>query len=464
MQLRKLFAAVTLSAFFALGAPAQTTPGAGAKPAPAPAKKSGTTSKKKKKGGTATPAPAPAPTPPPAAPGVDEETRKALESMAPVTTPTVPVAAPVTPAEAAGPADDDPPVLKHTPFAGVVKKAKPFTLTANATDPSGVWGPIVYIRKKGMASSEYIPIRMVAAKGGQAGDFSLEIPAGLTNVTEGLEYYLEVWDNAGNGPVRAGAPETPFPVKVEEEKKTIVVAPPPPPPVKQKGAPPAIAHTAVVQATKGQSIEINARLVGDTGVSEAKVMFRHAGEHDYKALPMGNVGGDDYTATVPAAQANKDIEYYLEVFDKYGNGPGRSGAPNIPYVIKVLEPAVGPVTGAGAAVATGPKIVKAPFKPNPGRAAGWLAMAGFVGGLVFAGGEAYGAWSANNAYQHTFTFEGRLRPDLLDRANNYGNRAKTAAIVSGIGLAVGITLLVLFPEHPETMVIGGSGGDIGVRF
>jgi len=34
-------------------------------------------------------------------------------------------------------------------------------------------------------------------------------------------------------------------------------------------------------------VEINARLVGNTGVQDAAVMFRHVGEKDYKALPMG---------------------------------------------------------------------------------------------------------------------------------------------------------------------------------
>src|SRR5207244_5888953 len=98
----------------------------------------------------------------------------------------------------------------------------------------------------------------------------------------------------------------------------------------------------------------NARLVGDTGVQGAAVMFRHAGERGYRTLPMGNIGGDDYTATIPAARTTSDLEYYVEAVDQYGNGPARSGAPNVPYGVKVMDgsPAAVPAP-APASVASG---------------------------------------------------------------------------------------------------------------
>lgn len=469
MHLRKLFAVVFASICLAWGAAAQNAPDAGTPSTKAAKKKSSKSTKKGKKAEQP---------PPPPSPDVDEATRKALESMgAPAAAPdagtpaqaapapaVAPEAAPPPAPEAqAAPADDEPPTLTHKPVT-TAKKGKPLLVTAHASDPSGVFGPVLYLRKKGMPAADFIPLRMIASKTGTPGEYSVDIPAALVSV-DALEYYIEAWDNAGNGPARAGSPESPLPIKVEEEKKIVKVEPPPPPKVevKPKGAPPAITHTAVTQATKGQSIELGARLVGDTGVSGATVMFRHVGEKDYKALPMGNIGGDDYTATIPDRMVTGDIQYYVEAFDKYGNGPGRSGAPNVPYTIKVVEPRVGEsVTAAGKGTA-GPHIVKAPFSPNPGRAAGWLLMGTFVGGLVFAGGEAYGSWSANNAYTHTFTYEGRLDQGLLSKANAYGSRAKTAAIISGISLVGGIALLIIFPEHPDTIVVG-SGGDVGVRF
>jgi len=477
MHVRKLIAAVAIGLGLAVGAAAQNAPDAGTTAAASKKdsskKDSSKKDSKKKKGGAKKASKkkkaAPAPAPPKS--DVDEETRKALESMtptAPATPPAAPPAGAPAPAEEAakGPVDNDPPVLTHTPVS-TAKKGKPLTITAHATDPSGVFGPVLYLRKRGMPATDYIPMRMGPSKIGTPGDYAVDIPAALVSV-DALEYYLEAWDNAGNGPSRAGSPERPFPVKVEEEKKVIVKPPSEPTAptnvvVKQKGAPPAITHTAVTQATKGQSIEINARLVGDTGVQGATVMFRHAGEKEYKALPMGNVGGDNYTATVPGQMANADIEYYLEASDRYGNGPGRSGAPNVPYTITVLDARAGTGLTSSGATPGGPRVVKAPFSANPGRSVAWLFMTGFVGGVIFAGGEAFASWQQNNAYTHTFEFEGRKVPDLLAKANTSGSRAKTAAIVAGASLVVGIVLLVVFPERSDTMVIGG-GGDVGVRF
>src|SRR5262249_38800294 len=156
------------------------------------------------------------------------------------------------------------------------KKGKPLTLTAKAADPSGVFGPVVYLRKKGMPATDYVALKMGASKTGTPGDYTVEIPAQLISV-ESLEYYIEAWDNLGNGPARSGTPENPHQLKVEEDKK-VILAPPP----KPKGAPPAITHSAVAQADKGKAIELNARLVGETGVQGATVMFRHVGEKDYK--------------------------------------------------------------------------------------------------------------------------------------------------------------------------------------
>lgn len=467
MQVRQLLAAAIAALFLAPVAPARAQAPADGAAAPSTAgsaksKKKGGKKKKGKKSSTDTVAPTPAPAPPPPAPKAEE---KAVEAAAPP-----PAAA--APEAQTGPEDVDPPSITHTPVTKSLKN-RAITITARITDPSGVFQPVVYVRKKGMGTGDYVPIKMVGSRLTQ-GDYSVEIPAAL--VSADLEYYLEAYDNAGNGPARAGSPENPMQLKVEEEQKKIIVAPKPTEPVapqptvkiQPKGAPPAISHTAVTQATKGQPVELNAKLLGDTGVQGATVMFRHAGDHDYRALPMGDIGSDNYTATVPAQQVTGDIEYYLEAFDKYGNGPGRSGAPNAPYRIQVLEPApTGPTVVIGkttSGAGNQPRLVKAPFKPNPGRAAGWFFMAGFVGSAVFAGGEALGAYKENDAYTHTFTYEGRDNRDLLAKANSYSHRAKVLGVVAGVSLVASIVLLAVFPEHPDTVLVGGSGGDLTIRF
>jgi hypothetical protein len=136
-------------------------------------------------------------------------------------------------------------------------------------------------------------------------------------------------------------------VTVEEEKR--FVATPSAPTnvtIKPRGAPPAITHAALTQALKGKPLELNARLVGETGVQGATVMFRRAGEREYRSLPMGNIGADDYTATIPASMTSTDLEYYVEAYDQYGNGPARSGSPNVPYALRLSD--AGPPVAAAA--------------------------------------------------------------------------------------------------------------------
>jgi len=321
MHVRTLFAAVAASLCLALGAGAQTDPGSAASPAPAKETSKKTARKKGAKKGSKT------------SKSSKKSSKKSAKKgkTAPATTvvQTVPV-------EPLGPPDDDAPQLSHQVVSGAVR-GKPMTLAAHATDASGVFGPIVYVRKKGLGAGDYIPMKMVASKI-VPGDYALDVPAALTNV-DGLEYYIEAWDHAGNGPARAGSAEVPFAVALEEEKR-VVAAPVAPTTVtiKPKGVPPAITHAAVTQALKGKPLEVNARLVGESGVQGATVLFRHAGDRDYKALPMGNIGGDDYTATIPASLTTTDLEYYVEAFDQYGNGPARSGAPNVPYAVRVTDP------------------------------------------------------------------------------------------------------------------------------
>jgi hypothetical protein len=265
LEVRKLIAAVAMSLALAFGASAQTAPGSGttapttgttapdtgttatapkkaSRKKAAPKKSSKKKTSKKKKAAHALPKG-----------DVDEERRKALESLSPALPP-------VAPAEEAakGPEDNEPPVLTHTPVT-TAKRGKPLTITAHAIDPSGVFGPFVYLRKKGLPGSEYIPMRMAESKTGAAGEYALDVPAALVSV-DALEYYIEAWDNAGNGPARAGSPESPLPVKVEEEQK-IIVKPPAEPTAptdvvgKQKSAPPAITtHTAVMEGQREQSL------------------------------------------------------------------------------------------------------------------------------------------------------------------------------------------------------------------
>jgi hypothetical protein len=324
MRLRKLFTVAATSLLFTAGAMAQTDggtpsqPESEAKAATKPVKKK-TRKKSSKRSRKKKSAPSKASTP----------SASAIEIQAQNV-----------------PDDGEAPQLRHQAVASG-SRGKPLTIAAHAADANGVFGPMLYVRKRGLGGGDYVPIRMGASKI-VPGDYAADVPAALTNV-DAIEYYIEAWDMAGNGPARAGSADQPLTVELEEEKRPVAPAPPTNVTIKPKGAPPAITHAAVMQGIRGKPIEINARLVGDTGVQGATVMFRRVGEREYKALPMGNIGGDDYTATIPAAMATADLEYYVEAFDQYGNGPARSGAPNVPYLMKLSEDGPAPVSAVAAA-------------------------------------------------------------------------------------------------------------------
>ena len=264
MSVRKFFAATSMSLALAFGAGAQTSPDAETPPAGAPKtgtsktaapkkssrkkasqkKNSSRKASRKKKG-------APAPVAPPK--NDVGETRKGLDSMSPPPS----AAAPPAHEAAAGPEDNEPPALNHTPVTAATRN-RPLTISAHATDPSGIFGPILYLRKKGLPVADYIPMRMNPGISGAAGEYSVEIPARLVNV-DALEYYLEVWDNAGNGPVRAGSAESPISIKLEKAKKTVVrVEPAPPVVIKEESAPPGF-HTVVAREPKEAEAAVPAK-------------------------------------------------------------------------------------------------------------------------------------------------------------------------------------------------------------
>src|SRR6266404_52892 len=329
MPLRKLFAVVAACFCFALSAVAQTDPGT---PPPADSTPSKSTTKKAKKSSRKK--------------GLSKTKKLSKKSRKKKKSGSATAAQPVTSEPVAVTDDGEAPQLSHQAGVSGVR-GKPLTIAVHAADPNGVYGPVLYVRKKGMSSGDYVPIRMVASKI-VPGDYAVDVPAALTKDVDGIEYYVEAWDMAGNGPSRVGSADQPLSARVEEEQKPVAPTAPTNVTIRPKGVPPAITHAAVTEALRGKPVEIHARLVGETGVQGAAVMFRRSGEKDYRTLPMGNIGGDDYTATIPASMTTTDVEYYVEAYDQYGNGPARSGSPNVPYAMHVADGAPPAVAAASA--------------------------------------------------------------------------------------------------------------------
>ena len=109
---------------------------------------------------------------------------------------------------AASAEDTKPPTIKHVPPVKLVK-GEPLVISADFDDEHEVWAPTLYHRVAG--TKAYATVSMEPKKGST---FAATItPAG------DLEYWLEAYDEFGNGPARRGSSDKP--VKVAAEKSSV---------------------------------------------------------------------------------------------------------------------------------------------------------------------------------------------------------------------------------------------------
>ena len=123
--------------------------------------------------------------------------------------------------------DNNPPVIVFTPPTSAPKGA--FNLSAKITDESKFF-PQVFYRYAGGQYEKAIDMK----KGKGKDVFEAAIPY----KTEKLEYYLECYDELGNGPARAGDPDAPFKITLGDgggASKPSVLAPPPVPANRSSG-------------------------------------------------------------------------------------------------------------------------------------------------------------------------------------------------------------------------------------
>lgn len=113
------------------------------------------------------------------------------------------------------------PTIEHRPVAEA-PPGKAVVIRARITDPSGVALPRLYFRSVGQR--EYSGVPLAAAS--RPGEFVGTIP-GLAVISAGVEYYLEAFDAAGNGPAHSGTAEQPHRILVVEPaaSRPLVVAP-----------------------------------------------------------------------------------------------------------------------------------------------------------------------------------------------------------------------------------------------
>ena len=108
--------------------------------------------------------------------------------------------------------DTTPPVLHHVAVATAMQ-GKDLRIAAVITDDkSGAYAPQVCFRNLFSADFECLQLQPAAARD----EFEAVVPARA--VREGFAYFLEVYDNAGNGPARAGSPAAPIAVSLQDEQ------------------------------------------------------------------------------------------------------------------------------------------------------------------------------------------------------------------------------------------------------
>ena len=117
----------------------------------------------------------------------------------------------------AGPAlaaDTDAPAIEHVEAAST-PRGEPFVVRASIRDPSGVFDPSLLYRFQGQESFQRVQLVAVP---GEADVFVATIPSALlTASTPALEYFIEAYDNEGNGPATKGSAENPIVVTINDD-------------------------------------------------------------------------------------------------------------------------------------------------------------------------------------------------------------------------------------------------------
>jgi hypothetical protein len=93
-------------------------------------------------------------------------------------------------------ADSEPPVIDHEEVQ-VARAGQALPVRAAITDPSGVFDPTILYRV-----GDNAPFLRASMREVEGGVFEGEIPEAF--VREGLEYFIEAYDEEGNGPARFG--------------------------------------------------------------------------------------------------------------------------------------------------------------------------------------------------------------------------------------------------------------------
>ncbi len=218
---------------------------------------------------------------------------------------------------------------------------------------------------------------------------------------------------------------------------------------------PSIKHQPIATAQLNHPVELRALIVSNTSfaIYNPIAYVRPAGVPSFTRIDLQPVKDvpDIFAATIPAELITGPFDYYLEAFDKDGNGPSWWSSQAKPWHVSVTADAIDGKANAVTTSSAGSSSSSLPSYLLTG-AGGVAAIGGGV--TLVLGLNDLNAWQSDSltTYQHIFGGQ-VLPPSKLDQLHHSANLEITAgSLIAGAGLltaSVGLFLL-LHPERPDS--------------
>jgi hypothetical protein len=108
---------------------------------------------------------------------------------------------------------------------------------------------------------------------------------------------------------------------------------------------PRIIHSAVTTARAGRTLSVTAKILDESEVFEPTLFYRSVGAKKFTSAAMVK-SGDAYSASIPDAAMQGEVEYFIEAYDANGNGPSRFASDTAPQMIALEREAPAAVASA----------------------------------------------------------------------------------------------------------------------
>lgn len=158
---------------------------------------------------------------------------------------------------------------------------------------------------------------------GRRGDYTARL-----DVTGPFEFWVEAFDERGNGPGLDGTDKQPRRVAVAPLPKPVDVSPPK---IGFMPVPSSIRARDGKSCDTGRCIRLPVRITDESAVFGATFNWRNAGEKRWRQLNLS--GGESQLVVVGPVYG--DIQVWIEAYDEHGNGPAQAGSPVEPIVVKI---------------------------------------------------------------------------------------------------------------------------------